>query len=172
MVVAMVSLCVATLATNIAANVVSPANDFAHLWPSVINFRVGGFITGMIGILMQPWRLVADPNRYFEQWLIAYSALLGAVGGVLDPLALRQSEQLPRNHHVHRDERQEQAAEGDPRDRGVHAVDPASTRWTGDEDEQEVQSEHAGAGAEGAEPRQPGHFGRHGGTLTTAAAVG
>jgi nucleobase:cation symporter-1, NCS1 family len=83
LVVAMVSLCVATLATNIAANVVSPANDFAHLWPSVITFRIGGFITGLIGIVMQPWRLVADPNRYFEQWLIAYSALLGAVGGVL-----------------------------------------------------------------------------------------
>jgi NCS1 family nucleobase:cation symporter-1 len=90
----MVSLCVATLATNIAANVVSPANDFAHLWPSVINFRVGGFITGLIGILMQPWRLVADPNRYFEQWLIAYSALLGAVGGVLiaDYFAIRRTQ--------------------------------------------------------------------------------
>src|SRR4029079_8605462 len=83
LVVAMVSLCVATLATNIAANVVSPANDFAHLWPSVVSFRIGGFITGLIGILMQPWRLVADPSRYFEQWLIAYSALLGAVGGIL-----------------------------------------------------------------------------------------
>ena len=77
LVIAMVSLCVATLATNIAANVVSPANDFAHLWPSAISFRIGGFITGLIGILMQPWRLVADPSRYFEQWLIAYSALLG-----------------------------------------------------------------------------------------------
>jgi NCS1 family nucleobase:cation symporter-1 len=94
LIVAMVSLCVATLATNIAANVVSPANDFAHLWPSMITFRIGGFITGLIGILMQPWRLVADPNRYFEQWLIAYSALLGAVGGVLiaDYFAIRRTQ--------------------------------------------------------------------------------
>jgi NCS1 family nucleobase:cation symporter-1 len=83
LVVAMVSLCIATLATNIAANVVSPANDFAHLWPRVISFRVGGLITGVIGILMQPWKLVADPTGYIFTWLIAYSALLGAVGGVL-----------------------------------------------------------------------------------------
>ena len=56
----MLALCLATLATNIAANVVSPANDFAHLWPKRISFRAGGLITGVIGILIQPWRLVAD----------------------------------------------------------------------------------------------------------------
>jgi nucleobase:cation symporter-1, NCS1 family len=83
LIVAMVSLCVATLATNIAANVVSPANDFAHLWPRVISFRIGGLITGIIGILMEPWKLVADPTGYIFTWLIAYSSLLGAVGGVL-----------------------------------------------------------------------------------------
>jgi hypothetical protein len=33
LITAMISLCIATLATNIAANVVSPANDFAHLAP-------------------------------------------------------------------------------------------------------------------------------------------
>jgi NCS1 family nucleobase:cation symporter-1 len=81
--VAMLSLCIATLATNIAANVVSPANDFAHLAPRWISFRTGGFITGLIGILMQPWKLVADPTGYIFRWLVAYSALLGAVGGVL-----------------------------------------------------------------------------------------
>lgn len=81
--VALFSLCLATLATNIAANVVSPANDFAHLAPKRISFRTGGLITGIIGILMQPWKLVADPSGYIFTWLIAYSALLGAVGGVL-----------------------------------------------------------------------------------------
>lgn len=81
--VAMLSLCIATLATNIAANVVSPANDFAHLAPRWISFRTGGFVTGLIGILMQPWKLVADPTGYIFRWLVAYSALLGAVGGVL-----------------------------------------------------------------------------------------
>jgi NCS1 family nucleobase:cation symporter-1 len=83
LVVAMFSLCLATLATNIAANVVSPANDFAHLWPKKIDFKRGGLITGIIGILIQPWKLIADPTGYIFKWLVAYSALLGAVGGIL-----------------------------------------------------------------------------------------
>jgi NCS1 family nucleobase:cation symporter-1 len=81
--VAMISLCIATLATNIAANVVSPANDFAHLAQRWISFRTGGLITGIIGILIQPWKLVEDPSGYIFRWLVAYSSLLGAVGGVL-----------------------------------------------------------------------------------------
>src|SRR5580765_4228493 len=83
LVVALIGLCIATLATNIAANVVSPANDFAHLAPSFISFRMGGLITGIVGVLMMPWKLVADPNGYIFTWLIAYSALLGPIGGIL-----------------------------------------------------------------------------------------
>ena len=83
LVIAMLALCVATLATNIAANVVSPANDFSHLAPRKISFRTGGLITGIIGVLMMPWKLVADPKGYIFSWLIAYSALLGPIGGVL-----------------------------------------------------------------------------------------
>ncbi|HEY6167560.1 MAG TPA: NCS1 family nucleobase:cation symporter-1 [Verrucomicrobiae bacterium] len=83
LVVAMLALCIATLATNIAANVVSPANDFAHLAPRKISFRTGGLITGVVGIVMMPWKLVADPNGYIFVWLIAYSALLGPIGGIM-----------------------------------------------------------------------------------------
>ncbi|MBL9200220.1 MAG: cytosine permease, partial [Opitutaceae bacterium] len=80
---ALFALCLATLATNIAANVVSPANDFAQLAPKKISFRLGGLITGLIGILMMPWKLVADPNGYIFTWLIGYSALLGPIGGIM-----------------------------------------------------------------------------------------
>ena len=83
LVVAMLALCIATLATNIAANVVSPANDFAHLAPKKISFRVGGYITGIVGILMMPWKLVADPTGYIFTWLVGYSALLGPIGGIM-----------------------------------------------------------------------------------------
>ena len=83
LVMAMLALCIATLATNLAANVVSPANDFAHLAPRRISFRLGGLITGLIGVLMMPWKLVADPSGYIFNWLIAYSALLGPIGGIL-----------------------------------------------------------------------------------------
>src|ERR1041384_7323067 len=70
--VSLFALCLATLATNLAANVVSPANDFANLWPSKIGFRTGGLITGIIGILIQPWKLVADPSGYIFTWLVGY----------------------------------------------------------------------------------------------------
>jgi len=82
LIVAMLALCLATLATNIAANVVSPANDFAQLAPKKISFRTGGFITGVIGILIMPWHLVANADRYIG-WLIGYSALLGPIGGIM-----------------------------------------------------------------------------------------
>jgi NCS1 family nucleobase:cation symporter-1 len=80
---AMLALCLATLATNIAANVVGPANDFANLWPARISFRVGGLITGLVGIVIQPWRLLENAAVYIDKWLIGYSLLLGACGGVL-----------------------------------------------------------------------------------------
>lgn len=94
LIVAMLALCVATLATNLAANVVSPANDFAHLWPKRISFRIGGLITGIIGILIQPWHLVANAAVYIGKWLVGYSLLLGAVGGVLiaDYIFIRRTE--------------------------------------------------------------------------------
>ena len=80
---ALAALCLATLATNIAANVVGPANDFSHLWPEKIDFRMGGYITGIVGILIQPWKLIADPSGYIFKWLVAYSSLLGSIGGIL-----------------------------------------------------------------------------------------
>ena len=83
LVIAMLALCIATLATNIAANVVSPANDFAHLAPKKISFRTGGLITGVIGILMMPWKLVADPSGYIFTWLVGYSGLLGPIAGIM-----------------------------------------------------------------------------------------
>jgi NCS1 family nucleobase:cation symporter-1 len=79
----LIALCLATLATNIAANVVSPANDFAQLAPKKISFRTGGLITGIIGILIMPWKLLADPSGYIFTWLVGYSALLGPIGGVM-----------------------------------------------------------------------------------------
>jgi nucleobase:cation symporter-1, NCS1 family len=83
LVVAMLALCLATLATNIAANVVSPANDFAHLNPRRISFRTGGLITAVLGVLIMPWKLIESSQGYIVMWLVAYSALLGAVGGIL-----------------------------------------------------------------------------------------
>jgi NCS1 family nucleobase:cation symporter-1 len=81
--ISMFTVVVATLAVNIAANVVSPANDFANAFPKWISFRTGGLITGIIGILVQPWRLLADPSGYIFAWLVGYSGGLGSIAGVL-----------------------------------------------------------------------------------------
>jgi len=74
---------VATLNTNVAANVVSPSNDFSNLNPRWISFRTGGLITGFIGILMMPWKLLSDFHSYIFGWLVGYSGLLGPIAGIM-----------------------------------------------------------------------------------------
>ena len=81
--IGLVALVVATLNTNIAANVVSPSNDFSNLKPDVISFKMGGLMTGVLGVLVMPWRLAADPDRYINGWLVGYSGLLGPIAGIM-----------------------------------------------------------------------------------------
>jgi NCS1 family nucleobase:cation symporter-1 len=81
--ISMFTVVVATIAVNIAANVVSPANDFANAFPRFISFKTGGLITGLLGIAIQPWRLLADPSGYIYTWLLGYSGGLGSIAGVL-----------------------------------------------------------------------------------------
>lgn len=82
-VVSLIALTIATLSTNIAANVVSPANGFANINPRKISFRTGGIITCVIGIVIMPWRLYNDLGDYIFTWLIGYSALLGPIAGIM-----------------------------------------------------------------------------------------
>ena len=81
--IALVALLLATLNTNVAANVVSPSNGFSNLRPSLISFRTGGLITGVVGILMMPWRLISDFSSYIFGWLVGCSALLGPIAGIM-----------------------------------------------------------------------------------------
>jgi len=92
--IAMFTAVIATLAVNIAANVVSPANDFANAFPKKIDFKRGGLITGVVGVAMLPWELLKDADRYINGWLNGYGAALGSVGGVLivDYWVIRKTE--------------------------------------------------------------------------------
>ncbi|MBA5850347.1 NCS1 family nucleobase:cation symporter-1 [Clostridium sp. cel8] len=74
---------VASLSVNIAANIVSPANDFSNLSPKHISFKTGGLITGIIGILIMPWKLLADPSGYVYVWLDTYSGILGPIAAII-----------------------------------------------------------------------------------------
>src|SRR5581483_7868860 len=91
--IALIALLVATLNTNVAANVVSPSNDFSNLNPRLISFRTGGLITGAVGILMMPWKLLSDFSAYIFGWLVGYSGLLGPIAGVMiaDYFLIRRS---------------------------------------------------------------------------------
>src|SRR5580700_7202679 len=92
--IALVALLIATLNTNVAANVVSPSNDFSNLSPQHISFRTGGLITGVVGVLMMPWKLLGDFSAYIFGWLIGYSALLGPIAGIMiaDYFIVRKAE--------------------------------------------------------------------------------
>jgi NCS1 family nucleobase:cation symporter-1 len=73
----------AQLTTNMAANVVSPSNDFSNLNPRLISYVTGGLITAVIGVLMMPWKLMGSMGAYIFTWLIGYSGLMGAIAGIL-----------------------------------------------------------------------------------------
>ncbi len=92
-VIALFVLAVATLTTNLAANVVAPANGFANLNPEKISFKMGGFITAGLGVAIFPWKLLSG-GAYVFTWLIGYSALLGPIAGILiaDYFFVRKTE--------------------------------------------------------------------------------
>lgn len=80
---ALAGVVMATLTTNVAANVVSPANAFSNAWPRRIRFRTGGLITGVLGIAMMPWKLLENYETYLYTWLVGYSGFLGPIAGIL-----------------------------------------------------------------------------------------
>ncbi|HET6500349.1 MAG TPA: NCS1 family nucleobase:cation symporter-1 [Amycolatopsis sp.] len=82
-VIALIALVLATVSANLAANVVSPSYDFSNAFPKKITFALGGLITGVVGVAIQPWKLYSDPNVYIFAWLGFYGGVLGSVAGVL-----------------------------------------------------------------------------------------
>ena len=102
--IAMIAILIATMNINIGANVVSPSNDFSNLYPRLISFRIGGLITGFLGLAMCPWKLLATPDAYIFGWLVGYSGLLGPVAGIMvsDYCLIRKTE-LDVNSLYHKD---------------------------------------------------------------------
>jgi len=78
-IISQIFMVIATLSTNIAANVIAPANAFANLLPKKLDFRRGGLITAIIGIIICPWWLLDEISGF----LIFVSGLLGPVLGIL-----------------------------------------------------------------------------------------
>jgi nucleobase:cation symporter-1, NCS1 family len=91
-ILSMIIIILATMATNTAANVVSPTNDFQNLAPRFINQRKGVLLTGFIGIALMSWELIkrmgwiqsnVSLDSLYSNWLIGYSSLLGPIAGIM-----------------------------------------------------------------------------------------
>jgi cytosine/uracil/thiamine/allantoin permease len=78
-IIAQIFMIIATLSTNIAANVIAPANAFSNILPSKLSFRGGGLIAAIIGIIIMPWWLLDQ----ISSLLIFVSGFLGPVLGIL-----------------------------------------------------------------------------------------
>jgi NCS1 family nucleobase:cation symporter-1 len=71
------------LSHNIAANVVSPANDLANLLPNRVSFRAGAYGSIAIAACLMPWKILATPGGYIQSFVLAYSTFTGAILGVM-----------------------------------------------------------------------------------------
>ena len=104
-IIAMAALLLATLNVNVAANLVSPSNDFSNLSPRLISFRTGGLIACVIGgFIFQPWKLLANYSNYIFGWLLGYSGFLGPIAGVMicDYFVIRKKIILVEDLYQHR----------------------------------------------------------------------
>ncbi|QEK11793.1 NCS1 family nucleobase:cation symporter-1 [Crassaminicella thermophila] len=77
-----IGIAVATLTTNIAANVVAPANGISNLNPQKISYRTGALITGFAGVAIMPWKLLSSAGAYIFGWLGTYGLFLGPLAGM------------------------------------------------------------------------------------------
>jgi NCS1 family nucleobase:cation symporter-1 len=92
--IALIVLLIDTVSVNLAANLVGPAYDFSSLAPRHVSYRVGGYITAGIALVMMPWKILESTQGYIFTWLIGYSALLGPIAGILivDYYMVRKTE--------------------------------------------------------------------------------
>ncbi|GMH33734.1 hypothetical protein BSKO_01568 [Bryopsis sp. KO-2023] len=78
----LIGVVIATISTNLAANVVAPANALVNLSPRLFTFPIAAVVTSVIGALLLPWKLISSTQGYIFTWLIGYSALLGPMTGI------------------------------------------------------------------------------------------
>eukprot|EP01088_Endostelium_zonatum_P012276 TRINITY_DN2645_c0_g1_i1.p1 TRINITY_DN2645_c0_g1~~TRINITY_DN2645_c0_g1_i1.p1 ORF type:complete len:740 (-),score=173.43 TRINITY_DN2645_c0_g1_i1:67-2286(-) len=79
----LVSFVIATLSTNISANIVSPSNDFSNLYSRKISTKRGGIITGVLGIILMPWKLIMNQDTFLQVWLLTCGTVIGTLTGIV-----------------------------------------------------------------------------------------
>ena len=73
---AALTFAIATLGINVVANFVSPAFDFANVFPKQIDFKKGGYIAAGIALVLYP----------FAPWEGNAAHFVGAIGATMGPL--------------------------------------------------------------------------------------
>ncbi len=73
---AAVTFAVATLGINVVANFVSPAFDFANVFPQRIDFKKGGYIAALIALVLYP----------FAPWQGGAAHFVGVIGATMGPI--------------------------------------------------------------------------------------
>lgn len=73
---------IATMTTNIAANVVAPANGISNISPQKFSYKTGALVTGALGVLIMPWKLLSSAGAYIFGWLGTYGLFLGPLAGI------------------------------------------------------------------------------------------
>jgi NCS1 family nucleobase:cation symporter-1 len=72
----------AQITTNVAANIVAPANGFSNLFPKKISYRTGVLIGAAISVIIMPWRLLSSASAYIFNFLGTYAVYLGPIAGI------------------------------------------------------------------------------------------
>ena len=73
---AALTFAVATLGINVVANFVSPAFDFANVFPKRISFKRGGYIAALIALVLYP----------FAPWEGGAAHFVGVIGATMGPI--------------------------------------------------------------------------------------
>ncbi|MDK4739664.1 NCS1 family nucleobase:cation symporter-1 [Rhizobium sp. CNPSo 3464] len=73
---AALTFAVATLGINVVANFVSPAFDFANVFPRLISFKRGGYIAALIALVLYP----------FAPWETGAAHFVNFIGSTMGPI--------------------------------------------------------------------------------------
>ena len=72
----------ATITTNIAANVVAPANGFSNVSPKRVSYKMGVTISCILAIAYRPWWIFGGAGAYIFGWLNTYGGILAPVAAI------------------------------------------------------------------------------------------
>lgn len=75
-------LVVSQLGVNVPGNALSGGFDLAAVFPEYLNIRRGAYVTAVLSVVVNPWRLVNTATTFLTV-LSSYSVFLGPMTGLM-----------------------------------------------------------------------------------------